>query len=70
MVPNPEAVREDALDRPLKSRNLDLYYGYTHIEHYYFCQQCKDHFKFAGFLGHKRMPFAAEFLKDRIFNRW
>ncbi len=40
------------------------------MECYYFCQQCEDHFKVAGSLGHKRVPFAAGFLKDRILNQW
>ncbi len=40
------------------------------MECYYICQQCEDHFEVAGFLGHKRVPFAAGFLKDRILNRW
>ncbi len=62
-------VREEVLDKPLKPRNLDLYYGHLHIECYYFCLQYEDHFEIAGSLGHKRVPFAAGFLKDRILNR-
>ncbi len=66
----PAAEARDNTDRPLKPRNPDLYYGHLHMECYYFCQQCKDHFKVAGLLGHKRIPFAAGFLKDRILNWW
>lgn len=66
----PAESREDASDRPLKARNPDLYYGNSHMECYYFCQQCEDHFETAGAKGHKRVPFAATFLKDRILNRW
>ncbi len=62
-------VRDDT-DRPLKPRNPNLYYGNLHIECYYFCQQCKDHFEIAGSLGHKRVPFVVGFLKDRILNQW
>ena len=69
-APAPVESREDASDRPLKARNPDLYYGNSHMECYYFCQQCEDHFETAGAKGHKRVPFAATFLKDRILNRW
>ena len=57
-------------DRPLKARNPDLYYGSSHMECYYFCRQCVDHFDTAGATGHKRVPFAASFLRDRINFRW
>ncbi len=40
------------------------------MECYYFCQQCEDHFKVAGLLGHKCVLFAAGFLKDCILNWW
>ena len=36
IAPNIE-TRKDALDRPLKPRNHDLYYGHLHMECYYFC---------------------------------
>ncbi len=62
--------QEDALDRPLKTRNPDLYYRNSQIECYYFYQQCKDHFKIAGAKDHKHIPFAVSFLKDRIFFCW
>ncbi len=61
-------VRNDT-DRPLKPRNPDLYYDHLHMECYYFCQQCEDHFEVAGSLGHKCVSFAAGFLKDYILNR-
>ena len=54
-------VREDALDRPFKPQNPNLYYGHLHIEYYY--QQYEDHFEVVRSLGHKRKPFAARFLK-------
>ncbi len=66
----PVAEARDDTHRSLKPRNPDLYYGHLHMECYYFCQQCKDHFEVAGLLGHKRIPFAAGFLKDRILNWW
>ncbi len=67
---NLDVEARDDIDRPLKPRYPDLYYGNLHMECYYFCQQCKDYFEIAGSLSHKRIPFAAEFLKDCILNRW
>ncbi len=66
----PAAEARDDTDRPLKPRNPDLYYGHSHMECYYFCQQCEDHFEVAGSLGHKHVSFASGFLKDHILNRW
>ncbi len=40
------------------------------MECYYFCQKCKDHFDTTGAKSHKRVPFAASFVKDRILYRW
>ena len=40
------------------------------MECYYFCRQCEDHFETAGATGHKRVPFAASFLRDRTNFRW
>ncbi len=60
----PAAEARDNTDRPLKPRNPDLYYGNLHMECYYFCQQCEDHFEVARSLGHKRVLFTAGFLKD------
>ena len=62
--------RHDISDRPVRARNPDLYYGNLHIECYHLCQQWKDNFETAGPKGHKRVPFAASFLKDRILHRW
>ena len=72
-APTPAPLAEpqqDVSDRPLKARNPDLYYGNSHIESYHFCQQCEDHFETVGAKGHKRVPFATFFLKDRIHHRW
>ncbi len=66
----PAAEARDDTNRPLKPWNPDLYYGNLHMECYYFCQQCEDHFEVAGSLGHKRVFFAAGFLKNRILNWW
>ncbi len=69
-APAPDEEARDNTDRPLKPRSPDLYYGNLHMEYYYFCQQCKDHFEVAGSLDHKRVLFAAGFLKNRILNWW
>ncbi len=66
----PAIEAKDNADRLLKPRNPDLYYSQLHMECYYFCQQYKNHFKVVGSLGHKRVPFAAGFLKSCILNRW
>ncbi len=66
----PAVEARDNTNKPLNPQNPDLYYGNLHMECYYFCQQREDYFEVAGSLGHKRIPFAAGFLKDRILNRW
>ncbi len=66
----PDIEARDDTDKLLKPRNPDLYYNNLHMECYYFCQQYEDYFEVAGLLGHKRIPFAAGFLKDHILNRW
>ena len=67
-------LKENRQEKPrkgqLKARFLDLYYGKSHMECYYFCQQCKDHFDTAGATGSNRTPFAASFLCGRISFRW
>ncbi len=66
----PATEAKDDINRPLKPRNLNLYYSYLHMECYYFCQQCKDHFEVASLLGHKCISFITAFLKDHILKRW
>ncbi len=66
----PVAEARDDIDRPLKLRNPNPYYGHLYIKCYYFCQQCEDHFEVVGSLGHKRVLFTAVFLKDYILNQW
>ena len=52
-------------ERPLKARLPDLYYGDSHIECYWFCQQCKDHFNIARAKGLNQIPFAPSFLHEK-----
>ncbi len=40
------------------------------MECYHFCQQYEDHFETAAAKGHKRVLFAASFLKSGILHRW
>ncbi len=63
-------AREKISDRPLKAKNPGLYYCNLHMECYYCCQQFEEHFDTVGRKGHKRVPFAAFFLKDRILYHW
>ena len=64
------AAWDEASDRPLKARNPDLYYRSSHMECYHFYRQCKHHFETADAKGHKRVPYAALFLRERINFRW
>ena len=64
----PTGKPRDKFDKLLKFQNPNLYYGYLHIECYYFCQQCEDNFEVAESRGHKSILFAAGFLKDCILN--
>ncbi len=66
----PAAEARDNTARPLKPQNPDLYYGNSHMECYYFYQQCEDYFEVRGSPGHKLVPFAAGFSKNRILNWW
>ena len=60
----------DKFDKVFKFQNPDLYYDYSYMECYYFCQQYKDNFEITGSQSHKRVFFAAGFLKDHILNWW
>ena len=57
-------------DRAVKAQNSDLYYRSSYMKCYYICRQCKDNFDTAGATGHKRVPFAALFVRDRINFCW
>lgn len=66
----PLKLRDNVLDKPLKAKNSDLYYGNLHIKCYYFCLQYEDHFKTAGAKSHKRVHFVSSFIKDKILFYW
>ena len=65
---SPDTEAKNDINRPLKLRNPDLYYGSLHMEWYYFCQQCRDYFEVVRSLGYKRISFAIGFLKDHTLN--
>ena len=52
--------------RPLKAKVPDAYYGKLHMDCYYFCQQCEDHFEISRATGINQTPFAASFLHGNI----
>ena len=53
-------------ERPLKARFPDLYYNNLYMDCYWFCQQCKDHFKTAKAKRPNKIPFAALFLRGLV----
>ena len=56
--------------RPLKAKVPDVYFGKLHIDCYYFCQKCEDHFETVGATGLNRTPFATSFFHGKINFRW
>ena len=57
-------------ERPLKARTPETYSGKSHMNCYYFCQQCKDYFETSGATKMNCIPFAAIFLRGSINLRW
>ena len=53
-------------ERPLKAWFPDLYYGNSHLDCYWFCQQCKDYFEIAEAKKPNRILFAALFLRRLV----
>ena len=67
-APVASAEARNATNRLYKSWNPNLFHSNLHMKYCYFCQQREDYFEVAGSLGNKRILFAAEFLKNYIFN--
>ena len=65
-----QAPSDDACEKLLKARSVDVYCGKSHMECYNFCQQCENYFATTGTKGPNRIPFAASFLRNRINFRW
>ena len=57
-------------ERPLKARTPETYSGKSHMDCYYFYQQCEDYFETSETTGMNCTPFAATFLRDSISLRW
>lgn len=66
ILPASATAKKEAFDRPLKARNPNLYYENLYIKCYYFCQQCEDYFETVEVKGHRHIPFATSFLKEKI----
>ena len=56
----------ESWERPLKTRTPETYWGKSHMECYYFCQQCEDHFETSGATRINCTPFAALFFRGFI----
>ena len=57
-------------ERPLKARSPKIYSGKSHMDCYYFCQQCEDYFEISGATRMNCTPFTAIFLCGAISLRW
>ena len=57
-------------ERLLKAWLSDFYYRDLHIECYLFCQQYENHFDTARAKGSNQIPFAASFLRKKVFGQW
>ena len=52
--------------RPFKAKVPDVYYGKLHIDCYYFCQQCENHFKTSRVIETNQTLFEASFFCENI----
>ena len=57
-------------ERPLKARTSETYSGKSHINYYYFYQQCEDYFETSSATRMNRNLFAATFFRGVISPRW
>ena len=61
-MPGRIVVDSEACKQPLKAWFPDLYYGNLHMDCYWFCQQCENHFKTTRAKKPNKILFAALFL--------
>ena len=54
----------------LKARTPETYSAKSHIDCYYFCQQCENYFETSDATGMNCIPFAATFFRGPISFRW
>ena len=69
-----ETTQAQALAEPqeclFKARTPHIYSGKSHMNSYYFYQQCENYFKTLGATGMNLTLFAATFLRGTISPRW
>ena len=56
--------------RFFKAQVPKVYYGKSHMDCYYFCQKCEDHFETPETTGNNPTLFAAFFLRENISVHW
>ena len=65
-----EMTQAQALAEPqkcsLKAKTPDTYFGISHINCYYFCQQCENYFEISGNTEMNHTPFTATFFRSII----
>ena len=55
---------------PLKAKTPEIYFGKSHMDCYYFCQQCEDYFKTSSATGMNHISFAVTFHHGAISLKW
>ena len=65
-----QGPRQPEHKRNFKAKVPEVYYGKSHMDCYYFCQQCKDHLETVRATEFNRTPFAASFFRENISVRW
>ena len=56
----------DPQKHPLKAKIPETYSGKSHMDYYYFCQQCEDYSKILGATGMNCISFAATFIRSIV----
>ena len=65
-----QGSRQPERKQNLKAKVLEIYYGKSYMDYYYFCQQCKDHFETIGATEFNQTSFAASFFRRNISVHW
>lgn len=69
-VQNPGLIHTKPQKQLFKARFLNLYFGKSHMDFYYFCHQCENHFDTAWANGSNHTSFAALFFYESISFQW
>lgn len=56
--------KQEVPSRPVKYKNLNLYYRNSHMKYFYLCRQCEDHFNTVRAKRQKQVFFAASLIKN------